>query len=68
MYSNCCGESEWMEGSERCGNCLEHCEFVEDEEEEEEEFIPQRRVEWLKSYRNGCRECECMTQSNCKNL
>lgn len=65
MYSNCCGASEWMENSDICGDCKEHAVFTE--EEEEEEFFSQRRVEWLKSYRNGCRECKCMTQSDCKN-
>lgn len=65
MYSNCCGASEWMENTDICGDCKEHAVFTE--EEEEEEFVSQRQKNFIDNYRNGCRGCECMSQSNCKN-
>lgn len=34
MESDCCGASEWMEDTGICGDCKEHCEFVDDEEDE----------------------------------
>ena len=64
MMSNCCGADEWMPYSGVCSDCKEHAEF----EEEEEEFVSQRQINFMESYRNGCRGCECMTQSNCKNI
>tara|TARA_R110000744_G_scaffold32775_2_gene76592 strand:+ start:592 stop:783 length:192 start_codon:yes stop_codon:yes gene_type:complete len=45
----------------------EHAEFEEEEEDEEDEFTSQRQKNFMESYRNGCRGCECMSQSNCKN-
>lgn len=27
MHSNCCGASEWMEGTEICSDCKEHASF-----------------------------------------
>ena len=28
MESNCCGASEWMENTDICSDCKEHCEFI----------------------------------------
>lgn len=33
MESNCCGATEWVEGTEICSACGEHAEFGEYEEE-----------------------------------
>ena len=32
MVSECCGATEWIEGSNRCGDCKEWCEFVNEEQ------------------------------------
>ena len=66
MMSNCCGANEWMPYSGICSSCKEHAEFIPDGEEEEE-FVSERQKNFMKSFHNGCRNCECMTQSNCKN-
>jgi hypothetical protein len=35
MISNCCGAaSEWADECDLCPDCLEHCEFEDDEEDE----------------------------------
>ena len=35
MISNCCGAaSEWADEYDLCPECLEHCEFEDDEEDE----------------------------------
>lgn len=62
MYSNCCGASEWMEGTDICSNCKEHAEFDEDED-----VISIKKENYMNNYRNGCRGCNCMTELNCKN-
>jgi hypothetical protein len=49
-----------------CSDCKEHAEFLPDGEEEEE-FVSERQKNFMESFHNGCRNCECMTQSNCKN-
>lgn len=32
MESNCCGASEWLDGSEICSDCMEHADFEEEED------------------------------------
>ena len=66
MMSNCCGANEWMPYSGICSDCKEHAEFLPDGEEEEE-FVSERQKNFMENFHNGCRNCECMTQSNCKN-
>lgn len=66
MYSNCCGASEWMEGSERCGQCKEHCVFEDHEETDEEIAKFNKAIEDWKR-KNRCEGCTCHSQSNCKN-
>ena len=39
MESNCCGASEWMEGTDICSECKEHAEFEEYSEEEDMKTI-----------------------------
>ena len=39
MESNCCGASEWMEGTDICSECKEHAEFDEYSEEEDAKTI-----------------------------
>jgi hypothetical protein len=34
MYSDCCGAYSEMPEIDICPECLEHCEFIDDEEEE----------------------------------
>jgi len=34
MYSDCCGAYSEMSEIDICPECLEHCEFIDDEEEE----------------------------------
>jgi hypothetical protein len=37
LVSNCCGAySEYAEDIDLCPDCLEHCEFEDDEEDEDE--------------------------------
>jgi hypothetical protein len=35
MYSDCCGAYSEMPEIDLCPECLEHCEFIDDDEEEE---------------------------------
>jgi hypothetical protein len=38
MYSDCCGAFSEMPEIDLCPECLEHCEFIDDEEEEEDYY------------------------------
>ena len=40
-YSTCCGAETDMEEIGICPECLEHCDFEEEEDEEEEEELEQ---------------------------
>lgn len=64
MFSNCCGASEWMEDTSICRDCKEYAVFTDDEEGL---VFNQAQKNYMDNYRNGCRGCECMTQSNCQN-
>ena len=61
MYSKCCGFGELMPSTGICSNCEEQAEFDEDED-----VIFIKRHNYMINYNNGCRGCNCMTQSNCK--
>lgn len=43
LVSNCCGANPWLGNPdlERCGDCLEHCEFEDLTEEPSERFLTQ---------------------------
>ncbi len=33
LVSNCCGSPEWLDNTGICGDCKEHCEFIDLNEE-----------------------------------
>ena len=43
LVSNCCGANPWLGNPdlERCGDCLEHCEFEDLTQEPSERFLTQ---------------------------
>ena len=43
LVSNCCGANPWLNNPEleRCGDCLEHCEFEDLTQEPSERFLTQ---------------------------
>lgn len=43
LVSNCCGANPWLNNPdlERCGDCLEHCEFEDLTTEPSERFLTQ---------------------------
>ena len=43
LVSNCCGANPWLNNPdlERCGDCLEHCEFEDLSTEPSERFLTQ---------------------------
>ena len=36
LSSECCGASEWIEGTGICGSCKEHAEFYDENEDNNE--------------------------------
>jgi hypothetical protein len=44
-YSTCCGAQTDMEEIGICPECLEHCDFEEDEEEEEQDKQTENQID-----------------------
>ncbi len=63
MYSNCCGAGRLYDESDVCSDCKEHAVFDDLEDEVYSESIKN----YMTNYKNGCRGCECISQSDCKN-